>query len=155
MESSPHLWLGFSPDKICLQEMPWPATGPKANPAVLRWLITLRLQYIMLFTYNIMRAHIMRKHFLDCNQPARVHLFITFLPAQQSGRDWNFLANLSKAGPSFLPFYSPSSLCLTNLNYSTTRIWLAKWWTEGLLTTTERIGSLSGASDWPPQGPRR
>lgn len=54
--------------------------GPKANPAVLRWRITLRLQYIMLFTYNIMRAHIMRKHFLDCNQPTRVHLFSTSLP---------------------------------------------------------------------------
>lgn len=72
-----------------------------------------------LFTYNIMRTHIMKKYFPDCNQPVKVHLFSTFL-RQQAGK------RLELSGKPFQSWslssaFSFSSLCLANLNCSTTQ----------------------------------
>lgn len=57
---------------------------PGCIQPVLQWPITVKLQYIMLFTYNMMRAHMMRKHLLDCNQTPTGRLFTAVLPADRS-----------------------------------------------------------------------
>lgn len=71
------------------------------------------------FTYNIMRTHIMKKYFPDCNQPVKVHLFSTFLH-QQAGKTLE-LSGKPFQNWSLSSSFLFSSLCLTNLNCSTTQ----------------------------------